>query len=118
MGITLGLRKKEKPAEVAAPPATERAESPPLYLLIPDAGGIAAYQSHDFPRARSAEFFLDSTLRGQIPEGTILFWALTDKPEEESAEPLVLIRDPRRIIYPFSFSTIESAYLLLAIDLP
>ena len=62
--------------------------------------------------AKAAEFFLDSTLRGRTPEGSVMFWALTWQPAADAAtEPLVLIRDTNKpIIYPFSFSDIDSAF--------
>jgi hypothetical protein len=81
-------------------------------LLMPDAAGIAAYQLNQFLSAKAAEFFLDSTLRGRTPEGSVMFWALTWQPTADAAtEPLVLIRDTNKpIIYPFSFSDIDSAF--------
>jgi hypothetical protein len=93
--------------------ARRSAETPPqLMLLMPDAAGIAAYQLNQFSSAKAAEFFLDSTLRGRTPEGSVMFWALTWQPTADAAtEPLVLIRDANKpIIYPFSFSHIDSAF--------
>jgi hypothetical protein len=81
-------------------------------LMLPDASGIAAYQLNQFPSAKAAEFFLDSSLRGHAPEGSVMFWALTWQPASDAAtEPLVLIRDnDNPVVYPFSFSDIQSAF--------
>jgi hypothetical protein len=80
-------------------------------LMLPDAAGIAAYQINEFPSPKAAEFFLDSTLRGKVPEGAVMFWALNWEPKGVAdAEPLVLIRDGKDVVYPFSFSDIESAF--------
>ena len=117
MGIIQSLRKREgrKPQAGATVTMVPRrsAETPPqLMLLLPDATGIAAYQLNQFPSARAAEFFLDSSLRGRAPEGSVMFWALTWQPTADAAtEPLVLIRDTSKpTIYPFSFSDIDSAF--------
>jgi hypothetical protein len=81
-------------------------------LMLPDASGIAAYQLNQFPSAKAAELFLDSSLRGHAPEGSVMFWALTWRPATDAAtEPLVLIRDnDSPVVYPFSFSDIDSAF--------
>ncbi len=117
MGIMQSLRKREGRKSQTGATATmaprRSAETPPqLMLLMPDAVGIAAYQLNQFLSAKAAEFFLDSTLRGRIPEGSVMFWALTWQPTADAAtEPLVLIRDTNKpIIYPFSFSDIDSAF--------
>ena len=117
MGIMQSLRKRDGRKSQAGATATialrRAAETPPqLMLLMPDAIGIAAYQLNQFPSAKAAEFFLDSTLRGHAPEGSVMFWALTWQPTADAAtEPLVLIRDASKpIIYPFSFSDIDSAF--------
>ena len=117
MGIMQSLRKRDGRKSQAGATATialrRAAETPPqLMLLMPDAIGIAAYQLNQFPSAKAAEFFLDSTLRGHAPEGSVMFWALTWQPTADAAtEPLVLIRDAiKPIIYPFSFSHIDSAF--------
>ena len=79
--------------------------------MLPDAAGIAAYQLNQFPSAKAAEFFIDSSLRGKTPEGSVMFWALTWDPKGiTEAEPLVLIRDGESVVYPFSFSDIDSAF--------
>lgn len=119
MGIMRGLRKKEKrSAEVVERPVSlKRADAPPpLMLLLPDAGGIATYTLNQFPSAKAAEYYLDSTLRGQLGEGAVLFWALNRQPVMGGVggvdiEPLVVIRDVKRaVVYPFSFSDLESAH--------
>ncbi|MCH8050810.1 MAG: hypothetical protein IIC86_02205 [Chloroflexi bacterium] len=118
MGIVTNLfsRKgsKEKPA-VATMPA--RPAAPNLIMLMPDASGIASYQLHTFVAASEAEAYLVSILRGDVQEGTIMFWALTwmptsDGSQEVEAEPVVLIRDPSRpgLVYTFSFVDLDSAY--------
>lgn len=117
MGIMQSLRKREgrksQTGAIATMAPRRSAETPPqLMLLMPDAAGIAAYQLNHFLSAKAAEFFLDSTLRGRTPEGSVMFWALTWQPTADAAtEPLVLIRDTNKsIIYPFSFSDIDSAF--------
>ena len=117
MGIIRSLRKREgRKSQAGATEATapKRAadSTPPLMLMLPDASGIAAYQLNQFPSAKAAEFFLDSSLRGHAPEGSVMFWALTWQPAADAAtEPLVLIRDnDSPVVYPFSFSDIESAF--------
>ena len=83
----------------------------PLMLLLPDAAGIAAYQLSEFPSPKAAEFFIDSFLRGKMPETAVMFWALNWEPKGVAeAEPLVLIRDGETVVYPFSFSDVESAF--------
>ncbi len=117
MGIMQSLRKREgrksQTGAIATMAPRRSAETPPqLMLLMPDAAGIAAYQLNQFLSAKAAEFFVDSTLRGRTPEGSVMFWALTWQPAADAAtEPLVLIRDTNKpIIYPFSFSDIDSAF--------
>jgi hypothetical protein len=111
MGIMQSLRKKDRrPEDVATLP--KPSEAPPLMMLIPDAQGIATYQLHKFPSARAAEIFVDATLRGQINEGAVLFWALNWQPSAGSyAEPIVLIRDvDRPLVYLFSFADLNSCH--------
>jgi hypothetical protein len=117
MGIIQSLRKREgrKPHARATVKMVPRrsAETPPqLMLLLPDAASVAAYQLNQFPSAKAAEFFQDSSLRGSGPKGSVMFWALTWQPTADAAtEPLVLIRDTSKpIVYPFSFSDIDSAF--------
>lgn len=116
MGIMQSLRKRDgrfQTGSTATIAPRRSAETPPqLMLLLPDAAGIAAYQLNQFPSAKAAEFFLDSSLRGRAPEGSVVFWALTWRPATDAAtEPLVLIRDTSKpIIYPFSFADIDSAF--------
>ncbi len=116
MGIMQSLRKRDgrsQTGSTATIAPRRSAETPPqLMLLLPDAAGIAAYQLNQFPSAKAAEFFLDSSLRGRTPEGSVVFWALTWQPATDAAtEPLVLIRDTSKpIIYPFSFADIDSAF--------
>ncbi len=117
MGIMQSLRKREgrkshAGATEAAAPKRPADSPPPLMLMLPDASGIAAYQLNQFPSAKAAELFLDSSLRGHAPEGSVMFWALTWQPATDAAtEPLVLIRDnDNPVVYPFSFSDIESAF--------
>lgn len=110
MGIMQSLRKKDRrgPERNAAPVSS--AEATPLMMLVPDAQGIAAYQLQKFSSARAAEIFVDATLRGQVNDGTVLFWALTWQPETDSTvEPLVLIRDSDTdVVYLFSFASLSS----------
>src|SRR5262249_42300601 len=117
MGIMQGLRKKERSnsrarsAEAAQAPRKLPETTTPLMMLLPDAAGIAAYQLNEFPSAKAAEFFIDSSLRGRMPDGAVSFWALGSEPEDTSAaEPLVLIRDGQNVVYPFSFSDVQSAF--------
>jgi hypothetical protein len=83
-------------------------------MLLPDAAGVASYQPNTFTSAGSAQIFVDSVLRGSLPHGAVLFWALDWEPEpttESRAEALVLIRDVYRgAVYPFSFADLDSAY--------
>ncbi|MEK7248545.1 MAG: hypothetical protein AAB092_08765, partial [Chloroflexota bacterium] len=110
MGIMQSLRKRDRRAEGVVAPRKAAAEATPLMFLVPDAQGIATYQLHKFPSARAAEIFVDVTLRGQVNEGAVLFWALTRRPTADHyAEPLVLIRDTDRpIVYLFSFTGLNS----------
>lgn len=118
MGIIRGLRKKElrqsrgDAANIApkTPHRLPEATVPPI-LLPPDAAGIAAYQLSKFPSPKAAEFFIDSSLRGKMPETSDMFWALNWEPKGVAgAEPLVLIRNGENVVYPFSFSDVESAF--------
>lgn len=117
MGIIQGLRKKEsgssrRGAATAPPTAPRKLPEPtaPFMLMLPDAAGIAAYQLNVFSSPKAAEFFIDSSLRGKIPEGAVMFWALNWEPTGiAAAEPLVLIRDGKNVVYPFSFSDIKPA---------
>jgi hypothetical protein len=117
MGIVTSLlrrqRKQEEPQEEMQT-VIESDAGPSLMILLPDAGGIAAYALHSFPSTEVAELYLDSTLRGQIPHGAVAFWALTTAPPVHGSELLVLIKDVRRksvtSVYPFSFRTLEPAY--------
>jgi hypothetical protein len=122
MGIVESIfsrrRSRQEEAEPVAvatapcvPPVTK------LMMLMPDASGIATYQQHTFATAVEAENYLDSILRGDVQEGTIMFWGLTWRPPENGdqgaeTEPVVLIRDRRRpgLVYTFSFVDIDSAY--------
>jgi hypothetical protein len=117
MGIMQGLRKKEGRnarggAATSANPVKLPDPTASLMLMLPDAGGFASYQLNEFSSAKAAEFYLDSSLRGKKPDGAVMFWALTWEPKGlADAEPLVLIRDGSKpIVYPFSFSDIESAF--------
>jgi hypothetical protein len=118
MGIMQGLRKKERGnshggAATSAARAQRKLPEPsaPLMMMLPDAAGIAAYQLNDFHSPKAAEFFIDSSLRGKMPEGAVMFWALNWEPRGMAeAEPLVLIRDGENVVYPFSFSDLESAF--------
>lgn len=108
-------QEEAEPAAVATVPSEPAATR--LMMLMPDASGIAAYQQHTFVAASEAEIYLESILRGDIQEGTIMFWGLTWRPPEDgshgvSAEPVVLIRDARRpgLVYTFSFVDLDSAY--------
>lgn len=109
------LRRKSEGAPGEQPKVERKADPPtPLMLLLPDASGIASYHLNVFPSAKAAEFYLDSTLRGQVQEGAVLFWALSWEPASHpdctQAEPLVVIRDNRKAaVYPFSFAGIDSA---------
>ncbi len=117
MGIVRNLfsRKgsdKEPAVATMIQPATAN-----LMMLMPDASGIATYQQHTFFAASEAEAYLVSILRGDVQEGTIMFWGLTWQPSdnghrEVEAEPVVLIRDPSRpgLVYTFSFVDLDSAY--------
>lgn len=90
--------------------------TPHLFMLTPDAAGIAAYQISQYATAQEAEAYLDEHLRGEIREGTIVFWGLTWLPapsdDGDMVEPVVLIRDIRRQgqVYTFSFADVGSAY--------
>ena len=68
MGIVTNLLRRERKQEPPEEPvATIVADAgPSLMVLLPDAGGIAAYQLHSFPSAKAAELYIDSTLRGQF----------------------------------------------------
>lgn len=110
MGIMQSLRKRDRRSAGAAPVAPSAARAPDLMVLLPDAAGIATYQLHSFDSARAAELFVDSTLRGQVNEGTVFFWALTWQPSPD-AEPLVLIRDGARpLVYLFSFLDLDACH--------
>ena len=83
MGIVNGILRRDRGAAEQLPVKAPRPRAdspPPLMFMIPDAGGLATYQVSTFPSAKAAEFFLDSTLRGQVPEGAVLFWALNWQP--------------------------------------
>jgi len=118
MGIMQGLRKKDRGsahggAATNAPKPPRKLPEPttPLMLMLPDAAGIAAYQLNVFSSPKAAEFFIDSSLRGKMSESAVMFWALNWEPKGiAAAEPLVLIRDGKNVVYPFSFSDIESAF--------
>src|SRR5687767_9105915 len=121
MGIVNNLLRRERRASaenVELSPALQRESQTPLMLLLPDAGGVATYTLNSFPHARAAEYYLDLTLRGRLPEGAVLFWALTWEPRVDPgyshAEPLVVIRDVRQeVVYPFSFADIHGAFEFL-----
>ena len=107
-----GSQKEPAVATMPCQPATTK-----LMMLMPDASGIASYQLHTFVAASEAEAYLVSILRGDVQEGTIMFWSLTWQPSdnghrEVEAEPVVLIRDPSRpgLVYTFSFVDLDSAY--------
>ncbi len=107
-----GSQKEPAVATMPCQPATTK-----LMMLMPDASGIASYRQHTFVAASEAEAYLVSILRGDIQEGTIMFWGLTWRPsdigsENAEAEPVVLIRDPSRpgLVYTFSFVDLDSAY--------
>lgn len=110
------LRRKTEEVPPEQPKIARRPDPPtPLMLLLPDAGGIASYALNVFPSAKAAEFYLDSLLRGQVPDGAVLFWALSwqpaPHPDYTQAEPLVVIRDTRKAtVYPFSFADLDSAH--------
>ncbi len=119
MGIVRSIfsRKRSKDESAAAAIMPCEPAVTKLMMLLPDASGIATYQLHTFVAARQAEHYLDSILRGDIQEGTIMFWGLTWLPpdngdQDVEAEPVVLIRDARRpgLVYTFSFSDIDSAH--------
>ena len=122
MGIVKSIfsRKKSKQEKPEPAVAAIMAGEPPvtkLMMLMPDASGIATYQLHTFVTAKQAEDYLDCFLRGDIQEGTIMFWGLTWTPSDNGnqnvqAEPVVLIRDAKRpgLVYTFSFTDIDSAY--------
>jgi len=117
MGIVESIfsrRSKRKEPAIAAFASGETATK--LMMLMPDASGIATYKLHTFVSAGQAETYLASILRGDIQEGTIMFWGLTWEPSANGnqgveAEPVVLIRDARRpgLVYTFSFTDIDSA---------
>lgn len=110
MGIMQSLRKKDRRDAEIAPAALGQADAPGLVMLLPDAAGIATYHLQRFQTARAAELFIDSTLRGPVSEGTVLFWALTWQPASD-AEPVVLVRDDaRQLVYLFSFIDLAGAY--------
>ena len=107
-----GTKAKEPAAVVTLPCAATK-----LVMLMPDASGIATYQMHTFVAARQAEDYLKSFLRGEVQEGTIMFWGLTWLPSDNGnrdcgAEPIVLVRDAKRpgLVYTFSFVDLDSAY--------
>ncbi|HUF52870.1 MAG TPA: hypothetical protein VMR52_03740 [Dehalococcoidia bacterium] len=117
MGIVKSLFRKggdipdaREPKPAAAPDALR------LFMLTPDASGIAAYQISLYCTAREAETYLDEHLRGEVQEGAIVFWGLTWLPapsdDGDIIEPVVLIRDIRRHgqVYTFSFADMGSAY--------
>ncbi len=82
-----------------------------LFVLLPDHAGVASYQLNCFSSAGSAELFVDSVLRGNLPHGSVLFWGLQWDPGGAQAEALVLIRDTYRgVVYPFSFADLDSAH--------
>ncbi len=122
MGIVKSLFSRNGTKEdPAAEPAVATIPREPavtkLVMLMPDASGIATYQLHTFATAAEAESYLKSILRGEIQEGTIIFWGLTRPPAADSddavkAEPVVLIRDPKRpgLVYTFSFVDLDSAH--------
>lgn len=108
------IKEKEEAAVVTAPSEPAGAK---LMMLMPDASGIATYKLHTFASAIQAEAYLQSILRGEIQEGTIMFWGLTHLPPDDinpdvAAEPVVLISDPSRpgLVYTFSFVDLDSAY--------
>ncbi len=116
MGIMQNLRKRDgrkSPAGAAEDAASKQLpDTPALMVMLPDASGIAAYQLNQFPSAKAAEFFIDSSLRGHVPGGSVMFWALTWQPVSDAAtEPLVLIRDNDNadVVYPFSFADLKTA---------
>ena len=118
MGIVRNLfsrKGSDKEPAVATMPVQPTTAN--LMMLMPDASGIATYQQHTFIAASDAEAYLVSILRGDVQEGTIMFWALTWRPSDNGhrdveAEPVVLIRDPSRpgVVYTFSFVDLDSAY--------
>ncbi|MEX0681941.1 MAG: hypothetical protein WD904_07175 [Dehalococcoidia bacterium] len=117
MGIVNSLfRRTEREADGEYGDSPVEAQSTAqLVILVPDGAGIAAYQVHAFSSAETAEEFLESTLRGWIREGTILFWGMTWLPHFDDdciIEPVVLIKDIRRMgpVYTFSFADLDSAY--------
>ncbi len=122
MGIVKSIFSRKRSKQEEAEPAAAAIMScepavTKLMMLMPDASGIAAYQLHTFVTARQAEDYLGSVLRGDIQEGTIMFWGLTWTPSDNGnqdveAEPVVLIRDAKRpgLVYTFSFTDIDSAH--------
>jgi hypothetical protein len=117
MGIMQSLRRKDRRAPSAGDLAERQVmpvvtQGPPLVLLVPDAQGIAAYHMHTFTIVRAAQHYVDVTLRGQVPDRTVAFWALTSAPQPGyNAEPLVIVRDADRpVVYLFSFADLDSCY--------
>jgi hypothetical protein len=114
MGLMQSLLRKDRQASATAPGAPEAASpgTAPLIMLAPDAQGIATYRLHEFPSAKAAEIFVDVTLRGQVNERTVIFWALNGQPGPDIyAEPLVLIRDAASpVVYLFSFADLNSCH--------
>ncbi len=110
MGIVQSLlrkdRRESRPGPADPAPKAGPVASPPFVLLVPDAQGIATYHMHTFQTVRSAELYVDVTLRGRVPDRAVTFWALGTQPEPEySSEPLVIIRDiSLPVVYLFSFA--------------
>jgi hypothetical protein len=116
MGIVKSLFRRGENSEEKVGEAPAMAQTTPhLFMLTPDAAGIAAYQLSQYTTAREAETYLDEHFRGEIREGTIVFWGLSWLPapgdDGHVVEPVVIIRDIRRPgqVYTFSFADVGSA---------
>lgn len=91
---------------------------PPLVVLVPDAGSTVSFKVESFPDIAEAETFLNFWFTPGQLASLVVYWALNWEPKPSQAakdappaEPIVLIRDPRRpgFAFPFSFSDMSAA---------
>lgn len=103
------------PMFAADPRRTNEATTPPLFLLVRDASGLASLQLHSFEDTHAAREYIEFWFPERREGSVIAFWAFTREPETTvglRAEPTVLVRDVTRpgVVYPFSFLSLDEAY--------
>jgi hypothetical protein len=100
---------------------SNQGSGPKLKVLMTHASGLSAFEEHSFEDVTAARAFFDYRFRGHAVPGVSAFWALTTEPlDQANREPTLIIRDPRRreFVYSFGFADMEAALDYIREEIP